>query len=286
MPACRIFSTVTYYKRFKQLLDDHTKAVFIANQYSPECLALATAAHQAGKKVLFTNHASAAGDTGYVPPIYADLAALTSQAMADLYRLHTPTPLDVVPFTLSEPQVPMRAVSRNDHHLSIGIYLTALTNVTRLQEIISHWSSLANIGLVFVRLHPAEVVKADLSKVFAYQIPVEISTCQLGTDIDRTDIAVCGNSTVAIEILRGGRPVIYDHQLDQLAFDYCGYAKQQLVLPYPETLDDSIFELLQEHYFNGRWKHAMRYFDFSYQQSEGSIVDAFAQEVTRLLHKS
>ena len=287
MPACRIFSTVTYYRRFKRLLDKDVKAVFIACHYSPECVGLAAAAHRAGKKVLFTNHATATGETGYVAPLHANLVAVTSQAMADLYQRHTPHELDIVPITISEPQQPMREPNRNSDTLSVGIYLTALTAEDRLQEIVADWSRLPAIGSVFIRTHPAQVVNSDLTGITDTRVPVEISnTMPLREDIMRADIAVCGNSTVAIEILRGGRPVLYDHRLDHLVYDYNGYAGYGLVLQYPEIIDDDIFEKIQRHYFSEHWHEKMRYFDSSYQNDERAITQQFAAAVALVMQQA
>ncbi len=284
MPACRIFSTVTYYGRFKRLLDEDVKAVFIACQYSPECLGLAVAAHRAGKKVLFTNHATATGETGYVAPLHAELLAVTSQAMADLYQRHTPHELRVVPITIAEPQQALRVPNRDSDNLTVGIYLTALTATDRLQEIVADWSRLPVIGTVFIRTHPAQVVNADLSAITDTRVLVEISnTMPLREDIMRTDIAVCGNSTVAIEIMRGGRPVLYDHRLDYLVFDYNGYAGHGLVLPYPEMIDDDIFRQIHRHYFSEHWHEKMRYFDCGYRNDEQAITQQFAATVARVI---
>jgi hypothetical protein len=287
MPACRIFSTVTYYKRFKGLLDEDIKAVFIACQYSPECLGLAAAAHRKGKKVLFTNHANATGETGYVAPLHADLVAVTSQAMADLYQRHSPHELDIVPFTIAEPQQPLQMPNHDSDSMVVGIYLTALTNEARLQEIVTDWSRLPCVGLIVIRTHPAQIVNADLSGVKGTRVPVEISNSMaLRGDIERTDIAVCGNSTVVIEILRGGRPVLYDQRLDHLAYDYNGYAGHELVLPYPEKINDGIFEQIQQHYFSDNWQEKMRYFDSGYQNDEQAITQQFAVAVERLMQQA
>lgn len=286
MPACRIFSTVTYYMRFRRLLDEEVQGIFIASHYSPECLGLATAAHQAGKKVLFTNHASAAGETGYVAPLHADLVAVTSQAMGDLYQRNSPQDLNIVPFTISEPQQALQAMKQDAGELTVGIYLTALTDEERLQKIIAEWSGFSPVGRVLIRQHPARVVNADLSRLTSERVPVEIShDMTLREDIARTDIAVCGNSTVVIELLRGGRAVLYDHRLDRLAFDYTGYAGHGLVLPYPEKIDERLFELIQQHYFNERWREKMQYFDCGYQQDERAIAERFAAAVDRILRQ-
>jgi hypothetical protein len=288
MPACRIFSTVTYYMRFKRLLaGSDVKAAFIACQYSPECLGLAAATHKAGKKVLFTNHASATGETGYVAPLYADLVAVTSQAMADLYQRHTSHDLDIVPLTIAAPQQSMRMPDRDADALTAGIYLTALTDESRLQKIVSELSQLPSIGSVFIRTHPARVVNADLSGIAGEGRPIEISdTRPLPEDIARTDIAVCGNSTVVIEILRGGRPVLYDHKLDHLVFDYNGYAGHGLVLPYPETLNDSVLDQIRRHYLNRDWLDKMSYFDSSYQIDETAMLQRFQAAVAGILQQA
>jgi hypothetical protein len=284
MPACRIFSTATYYLRFQRLLQAETKAVFIACHYSPECLGLAAAAHRAGKKVLFTNHASATGDAHYVPPLHADLVAATSEAVADLYRRHTGHPLDIVPITIVEAQHSMQFPDNGGATCTVGIYLTALTNEDRLNEIVSEWRALLPDSCIFVRVHPARVVNADLSDLAASDKRLEISGAQpLREDIARTDIAICGNSTVTIELLRGGRPVLYDDRLDRLAYDYNGYLDRGLVTPYPEPVDDRLFARVRAHYGNDEWRDTMRYFDSGYCADEQRIMQEFAAAVERTI---
>jgi len=291
MPACRIFSTVTYFMRFRRLLDADVKAVFIACQYSPECLGLATAAHQSRVKVLFTNHASATGETGYVAPLHADLVAVSSQAVADLYQRHTPHKLNIVPFTIAEPQQPMRALNNESAAHRVGIYLTALTDEARLQEVIADLLQFPAIGSVFVRTHPAAVVNADLSHIRVgatdAQEAVETShAIPLGEDIARTDIAVCGNSTVAIEILRGGKPVLYDHRLDRIVYDYNGYVGQGMVLPYPDKMDADAIEQIRRHYCSSHWRDKMRYFDAGYQGDEPAILKRFVAAVAVVMQQA
>jgi hypothetical protein len=130
-------------------------------------------------------------------------------------------------------------------------------------------------------------VNADLSGVGSTRVPVEISSSMpLQEDIERTDIAVCGNSTVVIEILRGGRPVLYDHRLDHLAYDYNGYAGHELVLPHPERVTDDVFEKIRQHYFSESWREKMRYFDSGYGKDERMIGQQFAAAVARSLQQA
>ena len=288
MPACRILSTVTFYMKFKSLISDRPiKAVFIACQYSPECLGLAAAAHRAGLRVLFTNHANATGETGYVPPIHADLVAVTSRAMADLYQRHSPSDLLVVEVPMDAPQSPITVPAEDRSGLVAGIYLTALTDEDRLRALVRDLARLPAISDVFIRTHPAEVVNADLSAVTTGGRPVEISRGRpLPDDIARTDIAICGNSTVAIEILRGGRPVLYDHRLDGLVYDYNGYVGQKLLPACPEHIDEAIFDQIREHYLDPDWTERMRYFDAGYQADEEAMLDRLQAAVVEIMDRA
>lgn len=284
MPACRIFSTVTYYMRFRRLLPSATRAVFIACHYSPECLGLAAAAHRGCKKVFFTNHASATGESHYVPPLHADLVAATSEAVADLYRRYTSHALDIVPITIAGARHPMRFPDNQADTCTVGIYLTALTNEDRLKDVVMEWRTLMPNSRVFIRYHPAAVVNTDLSYLAKSDQRLDISgTNSLREDMARTDIAICGNSTVTIELLRGGRPVLYDNRLDRIGHDYNGYLRRGLVMPYPEQVDDAVLEQIRVHYGEDSWHAKMRYFDSGYSADEQSIMREFATAVDRMM---
>ena len=131
------------------------------------------------------------------------------------------------------------------------------------------------------------MVNADLSDIVGRNGPVGISDFRLlRDDIDRTNIAVCGNSTVTIELLRGGRPVLYDHRLDKLTYDYNGYAGHGLVLNYPETLDESFLDQIRQHYLSKNWLVKMRYFDSGYQTDETEMLRRFQGAVLRILQET
>ncbi|NNE21966.1 MAG: hypothetical protein HKN11_05095 [Rhizobiales bacterium] len=288
MPACRIFSVVAYYMRFKRLLtESNIKAVFIANHYSPECLGLATAAHDGQMKVLLTNHASGTGETGYVAPVYADLAAVTSQAMADLYRKYSPKGLQIIRLPIATPQKPMTIPAVGQRSLVAGIYLTALTNETRLRELVAELLKAGNIATVFIRIHPADVVNSDLSGIVANGKPIEISQHKpLSEDIERTDLAIVGNSSVTIELLRGGCPVLYDHRLDEIIYDYNGFEGRGLVLAFPARLQKKFLDDVEAHYGSQAWIETMRYFDWGYQRDEKTMLRDFKSAVLRTVAPS
>jgi hypothetical protein len=286
LPACRIFSTITYYARCRRLMARHdAKAVFIANHYSPECLALAAAAHQAGKKVIFANHANATGDTGYVPPLHADMAAVTSQAVLDIYTRHSHRNINAAFIPVKSPQRPMRSDIDPNAPLTVGIFLTALTNIERLQDLVCELEGAPMVAGIMVRPHPVAVVNEDLSGLCEISDRIVNSRgMTLFDNIEQCDIAICGNSTATVEILRGGVPVLYDAQLDNIPDDYNGYVKHELVLPMPSRLDKSTLERLGRFYGGFPWVSTMRYYDAAYEQDETMMFKRFNEAVHNAIH--
>jgi len=274
MPACRIFSTMTYYARCRRLLMRfNTKAVFIANHYSPECLALAAAAHRSNIKVLFTNHANATHDTGYLPPLHCDLAAVTSRAVLDVYQRHSRRQINATFIPIASPQRPMQCQIDVRHPLTVGIFLTALTNLERLSELVGQLNLLSKVARILIRLHPVRIVNDDLEQFCADGGRIHVTRgMPLFKNITECDIAICGNSTVTVEILRGGVPVFYDSELDRIVRDYNGYLKHQLVLPIPSKLDELTFKCVSRFFCNSSWESTMRYFDAAYLEDEDQML--------------
>lgn len=273
LPACRVFSTTTYYLRFQGLLDScGTNAVFIANHYSPECLALAAAAHRAGRKVVSVNHANGTWCTGYGPPLHSDLVVVTSQAVLDAYRRHSRRALNAVFVPQSLPQRPMRSRIDPAKPITVGIFLTALTSMERLRTLVAQLESNPMVARLLIRSHPVKAVNDDLSALTARgSRVVETSAIGLFENIGLCDIAICGNSTAAVDILRGGVPVLYDGALDSIAHDYNGYLQCGLVLPLPAALDPPALEAVDRFYGAPAWTANMGYFDAGYRQDERAM---------------
>ena len=283
LPACRIFSTMTYYARYRRLLAmGESKAVFIANHYSPECLALAAAAHASHRKVFSTNHANGTWRSGYVPPLYGDLIVVTSAAILDAYAKHSDQALNSVFIPQALPQRPMRNCVGLGRPITVGVFLTALTNMERLRSLVAQLQSDSKVARVVIRSHPVKVVNEDLTELLASGDKVtESSALSLPENAALCDAAICGNSTVTIDILRGGLPVFYDGELDELAHDLNGYVSQGLIPPLPPRLDAEALKSLGGFYGSPSWETTMRHFDAGYQQDE----DAMFQRLNDALHR-
>ena len=169
--------------------------------------------------------------------------------------------------------------------LVAGIFLTALTDKNRLREIIIQLRKLQRNVEVFIRTHPASVVNSDLSQTLDGLGPINVSNqTPLTNDIERADLAIVGSSTVAIEILRGGRPVLYEAGLDDLPFDYNGFLQCGLVMAYPEDITDNSIEMMRRFYLDSGWTDKMRYYDSGYQRDEMALKSQFIDVVRDVVH--
>lgn len=275
MPACRIFSTLAYYKIFSLLLKKNKPSVIvIASHYGPESLALAAASHAVGGTVVITNHATTANKGALGMPVYADYLVCSGDAIKDVLQsesrdtiAHCYLPVDIPQRSLKLPEPDAKSVV-------VGIFLTALTNMDELSSIVSKLVNAEWCSQIRIRQHPAKTVNSDCDSLLAKHPSLLITThIPLQEDISECDIAICGNSTVVVEILRGGVPVAYTDTLDSLPKDYAKFVSYGLL---PEILSRNFGQLLtvmQQHYLADSWIDKMRYFDASYQKDEEKIKE-------------
>lgn len=285
MPACRAFSTVAYYLRFRRLLAAREPgAVFIASHYAPECLALAVAAHGAGRKVVFTNHANATWTKGFVPPLHCDLAAVTSQAVLDVYRAHSDRPFEAVFVPMAIARRPLRARIDFSRPITVGIFLTALTRTDRVHALLRQLEANPRIGRILIRPHPVRAIKEDFSGICAAAArSSESGHLPLSENIAACDLAICGNSSVPIEILRAGVPAFYDAALDGGPYDFNRFVELGLLPVLPARLDPAAFDALAAFYGGDAWARAMAYFDAGYRSDEAAMMRHFGARLQALL---
>lgn len=288
MPACRTFSTVAYYARFLRLLrQQDAKAFCIANHYSPECLGLAAAAHRLGHKVVFTNHANATWRNGYAPALHCDLIAVTSRAVLDAYVEGRRDDFEAVLIPQASPQGPMRKPGYPETNLTVGVFLTALTKMKRLEDLVQQLEADPRVAKIVIRPHPVKVVNEDLSDLTARGSHViDSGDMALFDNAALCDVAICGNSTVSVELLRGGLPVLYDHSLDGLSHDYNGYLEQGLVMALPPRLDAAALQSLWAFYSAPSWAEVMGYFDAGYGQDEALMLQRLNEVLYKVLRSA
>lgn len=278
MPSARIASGLAYYIRFSQLLrvNPQLNAVVVASNYSPEALGLSAAAHKEGRKVIYFNHAPVPANGALIPPVLADCAVFYGDAIRQTYDRHSRCVAEVV--LVGQPGV-ARPMEWQSSVQKVGIFLTALTRpetVTALVEAISASQPQAKI---LIRNHPVGLLKSDFKHLAERFSNLEVTLGNpLDDEIAACDLVFCGNSGVAMNILRGGRPVAYIAALDALNYDYNGFVARKLVYETEGWSDDLYFQL-QTFYANAEWRTVMRSYDASYGANKSELERAAATRI-------
>lgn len=285
LPACRIFSTLAFYLRYKQIFKKiNSKGILIANHYSPECTSLMVAAYSNLIKVIYTNHANIPKNTPYLPSsLSVDLALLTSEAVLKKINSHANLSVCYKLIGYEQPKEQQRLFFINKPIVTIGIFLTALTNKDRVQELIDRLHEIFPTGQIMIRLHPIALLKENFSYIFQDSQAVYVSKNKsLRMDIKKCDLVVCGNTSAVIEILKGGCPVVYDAKLDYFSYDIHGFVDSGLILPI-EDIDKRMLNSVIKFYKRSEWEKVMQFYDASYFNDEKKLLRDAKKKLKQVL---
>lgn len=265
MPACRISSALAYYIRFGEVLQNRppdTTAI-VASNYSPESVGFAAAAHCHNRKVVYINHAPVPRNALYVPPVLADLSVFHGAFVKETYETRSICITQAVYIGQSGKALAMTFPQTLS---CVGIFLTALTRKDTILRLIAEIRAVYPDVDILIRHHPVALLETDLSSLSSDdRIQVTIGA-PLEGDIAACDVIICGNSGVVLNALRGGRPVAYVPELDEILFDYNGFCEKQLV-PRIAKWDADTLEALNAFYSVPMWSSVMVGYDASYGKS-------------------
>ena len=282
MPSARIASALAFYMRFAQLFAERPAlhAAIVASNYSPEAVGMAAAAHRAGKRVVYANHAPVPANGAVVPPVLADCALFYGDAVRQTYERRSRCTAEVAFIGLPSASRPMQW---RDEVTTVGIFLTSGTRADVLSNLVSAMrASLPGVHIL-IRNHPVALLKTDFSDLAGGDANIEITIGKpLDDEIAACDLVICGNSGVAMNVLSGGRPVAYLADLDRVKFDSNGFVASGLVCQVSGWSDD-IYARLKRFYFNPKWQSVMRTYDASYGVDAGELEQPAAETVKRHL---
>jgi nicotinamidase-related amidase len=271
MPACRMASVLAFYIRFDETFKKHEnlKTALIASNYSPECTALAAAAHKNGRKVIYVNHAPVPANSAYVPPVLSDYSVFYGTAMQDIYQRRSRCMSQVV--TIGQPG-DTQFMKWLPQIKTVGIFLTALTQKAKLEALIEQIKHTSPKIEILIRHHPVSLLETNLEAILERYDGIRTT---IGTPLDK-DIADCdlvfsGNSGVAMNVLRGGKPVAYLATLDSLPHDYLGFVTDGLACEVSRWHDD-LYQELRAFYDRDIWKDKMREYDASFGVSRTKLM--------------
>lgn len=282
MPAARIASGLAYYMRFSQLLKQHPQlgAAFVASNYSPEALGLAAAAHSLDRKVIYINHAPVPANGATVPPVLSDCAVFYGETMRRTYETGSRCNAEVA--LIGQPGT-THAMQWCDEVERIGIFLTALTSAKAVEKLVLAIRDSHPDIEILIRNHPVALLKSNFSDLVASHKNVRVTIGNpLDEEIQACDIIFCGNSGVAMNVMRCGRPVAYIDALDQLNHDYCGFVQNGLVCEVKNWSSD-LFPMLKAFYTGPAWRNVMQSYDASYNADATLLKQKAAETVQRYI---
>lgn len=278
MPAARIASTLAFYMHFSRLFAASPKlrAAITASNYSPEAVGLAAAAHNAGRRVVYANHAPVPVNGAFVPPVYADCGLFYGTRTTSAYEALSACTAEVA--LIGQPGT-ARAMEWRDEIETIGIFLTSGTRADVLSSLVATIRLSLPEARIIIRQHPVTLLKTDFSELDIVDDKVELTLGNpLDDEIAACDMVICGNSGVVMNVLSGGRPVAYLSSLDDIHYDGNGFVASRLVYAMPWWSDD-IYDRLKSFYQVQGWKDVMRSYDASYEAD----LDALHAEARAIL---
>ena len=285
MPAFRAMSLLGFYFATEEILrKSSVKACLVSSNYAPDSLALSATAHKRDCPLIYVNHAQIWARARYLPPVYADLSILCSQANVELYRKKSRIESRIVLKGIEGPESRMRlkGLKRKGEDAVFGIFLTGQTVLSRLEVIIQSLLEKELCHRVLLRPHPISMVNDDYSYLAKRYSQLLISTRHSAARASLScDCVFCGNSGVALEVLKAGTPVAYDPALDTYGEDFYGYVAKGLLFPV-KSIDSSFEDDLAEFYSNADWLDRMKYFDASYLEDKEAIAEKIQRELSSI----
>lgn len=282
MPSARIASGIAFYLAFSRRIAERPwmSATIVASNYSPEALGLAAAAHAAGRRVIYANHAPVPANSQFVPPVLADCAVFYGDQTLKTYWRRSHCSAEVA---LIGQAGTARPLEWTGEIRQVGIFLTALTRSEAVEDLVSAIAAGCPGVPILVRNHPVALLKSDFSAVASRFANVEVTIGNpLEDEVTACDLIFCGNSGVAMNILRGGRPVAYLPALDALDYDYNGFIESGLVCEVSGWSAD-LYNRLRSFYTNPAWQGVMQGYDASYGADRERVELAAAAVIRRYL---
>lgn len=208
---------------YETLGKSSSECFVVANDHSPAPVAYAKVASYFEKKVIYIQHAEV---TKNFPVLDFDLSILRNRVSKEIYStIGSPkgkvliSPRSQLSFDREEIAT-IRASLMNTDAIPAYIYPTSVSSVDEVSKLYESLEANPHVSRTAVKLHPS-VKDEDLYLQKGMQVEKLTPTY--------AHLAVCGNSSVAIELLASGSLVYQCFDLDQIAPDYYGFVQQGLV---------------------------------------------------------
>ena len=215
--------TVAFFTALESLSDIRAKVFVTANDHSPLPVAFTMAARAHGLITVYVQHAEV---TGVFPENDFDFSLFRNLASREIYRQigrkqvgHSICISRTGKAILPEALLARRNQLSQARQAKVVIYPSSILELPRFNELVKALQRNSSIERVCVKLHPAFRFAESIS---------ESDVEQLDAVPEWPHVAICGNSSVAVELLANGHMVFQYFGLDNIRADYYGFVRQGL----------------------------------------------------------
>ncbi len=211
------------------------KLFVVANDHSPVQVALSMTMKDAGVPRMYVQHAEVSSS---FPPLDFEISVLRNQVSLETYKRIGPISGSafVIAREISPPNAERLKVLRGKPIRAV-VYPTARVIPDSINRLVAALNQNPDIEGVAVKPHPGS--SPPLDEVLAE--PAEMLSSLPDTD----HIAIVGNSSIVVELLRKGVPVYQNFDFDPVMRDYYGFVSRGLT---PEVPTDRLSEQFWEPY--------------------------------------
>lgn len=250
---------------FANLTKANSKTLVVANDHSPAAVAAVNSAHQLGIEVCYVQHGSV---TRAFPPLNYSIALLQNDFSRECYlSIDSKYKTKVALFPCFE--TPFKITRSLPLNPTICIALSFFPNLISLRELITQLNELFPRSKISLKQHPR--CNIDLSQI-GCEMDVSILSRDIATDFlaHQIDLAIVANSSVTVEFLHFGCPVIYWPHGDTGPRDYYGFLGSGIV---PEISGDLLQNPDQiSGFFDENWRSRFARFDPLVNQTYEELV--------------
>ncbi|MEW5251343.1 hypothetical protein [Microbulbifer discodermiae] len=227
--------SIAFFSAKESLRKTHSRLFVVANDHSPMPVGFCMVARLYGLTTLYVQHAEV---TEAFPENDFDFSVLRNLASREIYEKIGRTCLKqniCLPRTdleiYREDLLAQRGELRNSSVCSVVIYPSSIFNLPSLKELVNRLGKNNAVEEIYVKPHPACCNQTFIS---------ELNVGVIDSIPSWPHIAICGNSSVVIELLAKGNLVYQFFGLDNIAADYYGFVRKELSA---ELLLDNIANL-------------------------------------------
>ncbi|MFT5430798.1 MAG: hypothetical protein ACI9OJ_001476 [Myxococcota bacterium] len=269
--AARVASTVGYYERFGQMLDEHRpRAIVVSSDSNPYAMGLTFGAKNRSVPTIYITH----GHLPDGPPaLMFDLSILDGPQCATVYEEAGPIGGEVV-FRGSEGTYrPLRTAGLRKANPSIGIFCSLVVDWERLGRLVGDIQRTLNPSQIVLRLHPNKIIRDKRALDWIddrSNVTISDGDQVLTSDADRCDVVFVGNSSCHLTVLKYGVPTIYVRGLDKVPHDFYRLLKLNVV-PAFESVGDVGLADVANFYEAPEWPARFTRFDAAYEHGVDSL---------------